>query len=277
MVEQASPILQEQPSAPTFQDKILNLAGRFLDGSSDVRKEIEKKIAWDRANHLIESSHILDYLQQGKKYLGIGSGPGHFDHILRKKGNEVFSSDPYIRPFLSFSKEDTSVSYQRSLHAFGQYLPIAKESVDGVIIGFTFHHIPGKDWLKTFTEARRVLKKDGRLYILEDVPESISDSAAIRSWDRWTNGEIGDLVRNLFKKEGPTAETINNITLDTITSGEIKDLHLSNNQWLQLFTELGLEVETNTSFSSKDPLNGNKEIKHRLYVVKEIEKQEKKN
>jgi hypothetical protein len=44
MVEQASPILQEQPSAPTFQDKILNLAGRFLDGSSDVRKEIERKL-----------------------------------------------------------------------------------------------------------------------------------------------------------------------------------------------------------------------------------------
>lgn len=62
----------------------------------------------------------------------------------------------------------------------GIELPFENNSIDYIITRFALHHFPRID--KTISEFNRVLKKDGRIFIIDCVPNIEDDEDFINNW-----------------------------------------------------------------------------------------------
>lgn len=120
----------------------------------------EQKIEEVRKNESEETENILD----------IGCGDGNSAVFFRKH----FASSEYFG--LDTSKESISIAIERDLlgTAFSRYngfdMPFPDGSFGIAFISCVLHHIDSKEHERILTEAKRVLKPGGRLYIFEHNP-----------------------------------------------------------------------------------------------------------
>ena len=91
---------------------------------------------------------LAKYRVDGKHTLEVGGGPGFFKAF----SPEVISSDISVCSWLDLS-------------ANGEYLPFETGKIDNVIVLDMLHHLG--DPLKFLTEAERVLRKGGRIVMIE--------------------------------------------------------------------------------------------------------------
>jgi SAM-dependent methyltransferase len=104
----------------------------------------------------------------GLTIVDIGSGDGALDRQLAKAGADVTGVDP-----LGPEEDWTSVGTgrYRLLRQGAETLPLQNASVDLVLFMFSLHHIPAAILPGMLTEARRVMRATGLLYIAEPLAE----------------------------------------------------------------------------------------------------------
>jgi len=164
----------------------------------------EQKIEEIRKNEIGQSHRVLD----------IGCGDGNSAVFFQKH----FAQCEYAG--LDTSKESVSVALGREIsgadfaHYNGFDMPFPEDSFDIAFISCVLHHVDSQQHEKILTEARRVLKPGGRLYIFEHNPFNPMTRRMVRNcpFDEdavlMTSSYIRNLLLNLKFQSVNTAYTI---------------------------------------------------------------------
>lgn len=157
----------------------------------------------------VQKKHHLDVIQEhldlpGAKALDIGCGNGALARRLCSMGAWVVGLE--VSPGqLRRAREAQETATPCYVLGFGESLPFGTESFDFVLFFNALHHIPIDVQEDALAEAKRVLKKSGRIYIAEPVAEGsnfeasreVEDETAVRAAAQAAiakaarNGELG--------------------------------------------------------------------------------------
>ncbi len=138
---------------------------------------------------------FLDSLS-GKKILDLGSGPGFYSVAFKEKGFEPVCID-ISREMISRCKQKELKSYVMDM----EDLRFKKESFNGVFAFISLLHLPKERIDVTLNEIKRVLKKDGVLYIgmKEGNSEGIkSGSSMERYYAYWEKDKLEEKLKQNF-------------------------------------------------------------------------------
>jgi ubiquinone/menaquinone biosynthesis C-methylase UbiE len=98
----------------------------------------------------------------------IGCGEGALGRELAAQGAVVTGFDPFMAPVPRLAVGNGAWQLVR---AAAQTLPVPDASFDLVLFVFSLHHVPQEQLAGALAETRRVLRRDGRLYVAEPVAE----------------------------------------------------------------------------------------------------------
>ncbi len=98
----------------------------------------------------------------------IGCGEGALGRELASQGADVTGFDPFIEPA---RRSAVGTGFWQLVRATAQALPTPDASFDLALFVFSLHHVPQQQLAWALAEARRVLRRDGRLYVAEPVAE----------------------------------------------------------------------------------------------------------
>ena len=133
------------------------------------------------------------------KILHLACGTGFGARIIETKGTHVIHMDMNLR-FLLFGKAKKRMKNVVAGDVY--HLPFKGEYIDRVILPVAFHHILNHELL--FSEIKRVLKKDGKIIILEPVSVKKKRMSVMNSFH---DGRIWILDQNsILKKIKPLLE-----------------------------------------------------------------------
>ncbi len=123
----------------------------------------------------------------GRDLADVGCGRGDLTHYAARKGAKAIGLDCAL-PALEQAKAQAGDSNARFVAGVGEALPLADGSMDIVMFFNSLHHVPESGMATALTEARRVLRPGGRLYVAEPLAEgphfslvrSIDDETLVR-------------------------------------------------------------------------------------------------
>ncbi len=98
----------------------------------------------------------------------IGCGEGALDRALAAEGAVVTGFDPFMAPA---PRAAIGAGSWHLVKAAADALPAPDAAFDLVIFVFSLHHVPQATLAGALAEARRVLRRGGRLYVAEPVAE----------------------------------------------------------------------------------------------------------
>jgi SAM-dependent methyltransferase len=115
---------------------------------------------------------MLDRLVKpaGQDIVDVGCGSGALVRALAERGARPIGleiSTEQLAPALAHDEDNQS----RYVVGRAQELPFADGSVDTVVFMRALHHVPGADLPRALTEARRVLRPGGLVYVVEPLAE----------------------------------------------------------------------------------------------------------
>lgn len=219
---------------------------RFLSGVSElwfVDKALQRRAEW-----FIKNSGIEDCLKVNGQYLDVGTGKGHIvQRILEdaeKSGNPLlnyYGIDIADKPSKKVQRREAKrrgVSMRENFNptnfsfASADELPFKDNSLDGVSYIFSIHHMSKEILAKVINEAKRVIKKDGQIFIAEDLAGTDQQRIITEKIDRRINLELG---------------------------GEHN--YKSDQEWQEYFDAMGLVITAKKFFDSG-------KVKHGFYVLK---------
>ncbi len=101
-----------------------------------------------------------------KRIVDAGCGDGGLARALVTRGAEVIAlePDPIQAATNRHELDDAAISF---FEAGAEAMPVDDDSADGVIFSMSLHHVPVALMHDAISEARRVLKPGGFLYVLE--------------------------------------------------------------------------------------------------------------
>lgn len=97
-----------------------------------------------------------------------GCGNMHLSKSLAERGAHVLAIDPDPLQAKKNQAAETIANVGFAETGADQ-LPVENHSVDGIVFPYSLHHVPSNLYGAVFSEALRVLKPDGFLYIIEPV------------------------------------------------------------------------------------------------------------
>src|SRR5580658_5525192 len=100
----------------------------------------------------------------GLEVVDIGCGEGHLTRALAALGARVTGCDPFVSETSWTAHSDGSC---RLVKASADALPMPDGSADLGLFVFSLHHVPAAKLDPALAEARRVLRRSGRLYVAE--------------------------------------------------------------------------------------------------------------
>ena len=173
--------------------------------NGDVHFSDEWKVIQERYERRTNEPKPENYLQfardlarQFKEWVGvqglvldIGCGNGKYaGGTYESMGHEYLSRENQIIGLDPLKSYETRFPVVR---AFGEYIPFQDEIFDAVTIVSTLDHI--EDPMPVLKEAKRVLKKGGRIFIQNSIRER-----GINPWHlhTWTKEELTELVDEVF-------------------------------------------------------------------------------
>jgi ubiquinone/menaquinone biosynthesis C-methylase UbiE len=215
---------------------------------------IVDNIAKKRAMDILEKSLIKKYLKPNGTYLDIGSGLGHITEEMIKTGEDkdiqVLGLEPVWKTLnkvltrvMNQTKDEKGESGNHTfIRATGGNLPLRDGSLDGASLFFVMHHIPLEGQKSVIEEIKRVLKKDGLLFLVEDTPRNEEEYARNVKWDTRLNFE------------GP------------------EDLHnyRSPDKWSEYLKANGFELIERSDFDDQSPRKSEGIIHHTSFILKRV-------
>jgi ubiquinone/menaquinone biosynthesis C-methylase UbiE len=105
-----------------------------------------------------------------KEILDVGCGDGGLTRLLTRLGGNVVGIECNSRQFDKANAVER-VGTEQYREGKGEALPVPDSSIDVVIYLNSLHHVPVDMQDSALSEAARVLKSDGLLYICEPVAE----------------------------------------------------------------------------------------------------------
>jgi ubiquinone/menaquinone biosynthesis C-methylase UbiE len=227
-------------------EKLKPLADKIAETGFYDKHRSQKRAEW-----FIAETNIKKYLKKGGQYLDIGTGRGHIvERILSdmEKNKKPLKSyaciDLSSKPARLVQKREGKRKHAEGNNplnfslASGAHLPFRDQAMDGVSITFALHHMPLEVIDDSINEAKRVIKKDGLIFITEDTVGSEEQREITLRADRLLNFEGIDEVHNYRSIE----------------------------EWERYFDKRGLEVVDRRGFSSKLPAVGI--VPHHFLVLK---------
>lgn len=144
------------------QSSVENLARAFDSSSRDE---------WQRPDELVSSLGDIE----NKTVVDLGSGSGYFSVRLAARGANVLAvdvNDEFIQ-IIEEKKQEFEIPDEKlqTVKITEKSLDLEHGSVDIVFMVNTYHHI--SDRVRYFREANEVLKKDGRMVIVDFYKKSI--------------------------------------------------------------------------------------------------------
>lgn len=123
---------------------------------------------------------------QGRQVVDVGCGNADKAKILVKSGATVIGIEPDLESWQVGEIENDGF---KLIRGGAQDMAVENDSADIVIFMFSLHHVPEKLMPKALSEARRIVKHSGVVYIAEpiakggfqDVCESFLDETQIRA------------------------------------------------------------------------------------------------
>lgn len=100
----------------------------------------------------------------------VGCGDGWVSRSLAGRGARVLGVDAFDEP-LAVARRHAPVAGERYERADARDLPLADRAVDVVVYFNALHHVEPGGLAAALAEARRVLRRDGLLYVQEPLPE----------------------------------------------------------------------------------------------------------
>ena len=138
--------------------------------------------------------NIEEFVQlNGKTLLEVGCGDGRLTALIANKVESITGIDPDENSIETARKNINGVNF---LVGSGEKLDFANESFDIVLFSYSLHH---QDCVKALAEAKRVVRQDGHILILEPT----------------SDGEFTLLVFIFEKDEIPRLQQ----TFDDVSSG----------------------------------------------------------
>jgi len=109
---------------------------------------------------------IEEFVQlNGKTLLEVGCGEGRLTALLANKVEGITGIDPDDNSIEAARKNINGVNF---LVGSGEKMDLANESFDIVLFSYSLHH---QDCVKAMAEAKRVLRPDGHILIIEPTPD----------------------------------------------------------------------------------------------------------
>ncbi len=228
-----------------FKEKTMHA----LSELSPVDKALQERAEW-----LLAETGIEKHLKEGGQYLDVGTGKGH---VVQKVLEDMEKAGQPLKGYYGIEVADKPLKkvQKRELERQGKYsdagnknpmnfvwasgeaLPFTGKSLDGVSFIFSVHHMD-KDKINTvFDEAKRVLKDDGKIFVVEDLVDSDQQRDITETRDRQLNWE-GSNIEHAYK---------------------------SDREWQEYFDSIGLEIVEKKFFKSQSKKGP---IPHGFYIVR---------
>jgi ubiquinone/menaquinone biosynthesis C-methylase UbiE len=159
---------------------------------------------------------LLD-LTTGERVVDVGCGPGvdtvSMARLVGPTGRVIgLDSDPeMVREADAFAKEQGVASWTQHYVASATSLPISNEGTDAWHSERLLQHLPGDQPLKSLTEAARVLKRGGRLVVVDTDWGSLSIASRYIHIERrlvgfharrFASGYVGRVLPFLVRQAG---------------------------------------------------------------------------
>lgn len=151
-------------------DRIEILNGYYAIKNEDER--LTSKIG--SVEFLTTIKYIEKYLQKGMKILEIGAGTGRYSHHLAKQGYEVDAielTDHNIEIFKSHITKDEKISIIKGDAVDLSSIETGKYDIT-LLLGPMYHLYTEKDKISALSEAIRVTKKGGIVFVAYTVSDS---------------------------------------------------------------------------------------------------------
>ncbi len=141
----------------------LNFAKYLLEKTRDTYDLIAKDFSGKREKIWEEMLFLFDDLKEGERVLDLGCGNGRWFPVFREKKVEYFGVD-FSKKLVQIAKEKFPES--NFLVADALNLPFPENFFDKIYSIAVLHHIPSEIFrIKFLKEAKRVLKKEGKLIL----------------------------------------------------------------------------------------------------------------
>jgi ubiquinone/menaquinone biosynthesis C-methylase UbiE len=103
-------------------------------------------------------------LGTGLRSLDLGCGPGAF--------SDLFEGDDYVGADINARYIEHARKHRRGtfIVSDAQKLELPDDRFDQILIFGLLHHLPDDDVRAVFAECRRLLAKNGRVLVIEDIP-----------------------------------------------------------------------------------------------------------
>lgn len=129
----------------------------------------------------------------------VGCGDGALVRHLARRGARPIGVEIGAEP-LARARAHAPVGGERYLEGGAQALPLPDASADVVVFANSLHHVPGEHLDAALSEAARVLRPGGVLYVQEPVAEGpyfellrpVDDETAVRAAAHAAIGRAGD-------------------------------------------------------------------------------------
>jgi SAM-dependent methyltransferase len=136
----------------------------------------------------------------GRDVIDIGCGGGVLVRALTARGARVTGVEISESQLASAIRDDDG-NGARYVVGVAQRLPLADASVDVVVFMRALHHVPPDDMLEALSEARRVLRPGGVVYIAEPLAEGdffeltslVEDEREVRAAAQRTIADAGSV------------------------------------------------------------------------------------
>ncbi len=169
-----------------------------------------------------------DNIEQGVTVVSIGSGKGHemdeMDSIL--PGSKIIGLDPddYMTKPVAARLETLAhdSSYLGTHNRAEDMKDIESGSADGITLNFVLHHIDEPMHDRIFSEVKRILKKDGFLFMAEDLVDSEEEKKLVEKEDRKINMEITADAPHNYRSAKEWAEYFQQHGFEVVEQHEVK-------------------------------------------------------
>ena len=146
----------------------------------------------------------------GMFVVDVGCGNLTFTSLLSGLGAKVLAIDP--DPVQAeLNRASVPIPNIQFVETVAEQLPVKNQSVDGVFLSYSLHHIPAETYPQLFDEILRVLKPSGFLYVIEPIDCPIN--------------EVMRLFHNEDKVRALAWEALEQFSSDSFESSQTVEYH----------------------------------------------------